>query len=86
VNAPTEFNKALDDILLRHGAEQGELHHSLKEAIKQAVDKYVLDVDLSETPHDNGCSVHIVASAPCDCDWSKKQLAVQRQALGVDKK
>ena len=38
----TEFDKQLDDILLRHGAEQGELHHSLKEAIKAAVDTHVI--------------------------------------------
>jgi len=41
-----DFDKALDDILLRHGAEQGELHHSLKEAIKQVVSELVIGKNL----------------------------------------
>jgi len=51
MSTPTEFDKALDDILLRHGAEQGELHHSLKEAIKQAFDTYLIrdDVDNNQS-------------------------------------
>lgn len=42
MNNQINFDKELDDILLRHGAEQGELHYSLKVAIKEAVDKYVI--------------------------------------------
>ena len=65
----TEFDKELDDILLRHGAEQGELHHSLKEAIKAAVDTYVIGEDILPT---NIRSVN----------WTDKYLkAEQRKAL-----
>lgn len=31
------FDDKLDKILLSHGAEQGELHHSLKQAIKDLI-------------------------------------------------
>lgn len=31
------FDQKLDKILLQHGAEQGELHYSLKQAIKQLI-------------------------------------------------
>lgn len=44
------FDDKLDKILLSHGAEQGELHHSLKKAIKDLVLSDVVgeDVDINE--------------------------------------
>jgi len=41
----TDFDKALDDILLRHGAEQGHLHESMKREIKEAIKEHLIGGD-----------------------------------------
>jgi hypothetical protein len=82
----TELDMELDDIFNSHDealhGQQGVLSCTdCYNAIKQAVDEHVLDVDMAIPHHDKECGVHITASAPCDCDWSEKRLTLQRQAL-----
>lgn len=39
----TNYNERLDEILLSHGAEQGEFHYSLKQAITSLIKELVAE-------------------------------------------
>ena len=47
----TNYNERLDEILSDHGAEQGEFHYSLKQAITSLIKELVAD---AKPPHVHG--------------------------------
>ena len=57
----TNYNERFDEILLSHGAEQGEFHYSLKQAITSLIKELVAEakpagasIDIIETYLQNG--------------------------------
>ena len=47
----TNYNERLDEILLSHGAEQGEFHYSLKQAITSLIKELVAEARINELKH-----------------------------------
>lgn len=71
------FDDKLDKILLSHGAEQGELHHSLKKAIKDLVLSYVVGED--EKPASEASPIMKQLSPNTNrIDWRNKFREEQR--------